>query len=734
LSATWSPEFALVASLARLSPTDSDRDRTRTIAAGRLDWDRVLRLAAHHGVLALANAARERGDLAPIPTHTADRIREQHLSTASSNLAKYSRWIELLGRFRKAGIPVLTLKGFPVAIEVYGSIALRPVGDLDLLVDHSNVPAALELLEGRGYYGSRMWNRAIRHVGFPYLMEHASEIPVVSPSGLMVDLHWEAEVRSVVPRGADLLRSARTLVIEDTPVLVPSLSAVLLLLLAHGHRSGWARLRWLVDVAEWMDQLPGEDCERAATQLRAAGAPSILPEALARMRAVWGRVPTGATGAASVESTPRTMRHYHRVLERDWDSASRYDAWRHLRIAWDRFDHHRSAADAVADILRPGPFEWSLVSLPSWLRIGYYPIRPLRVLWESIASRARWMARRRALPAEQQSRTHAARTPDPPRPPWRTATQAPFTFVTAVYRSDPSSLLGGRGWDINTYLPSLINIGQLGVPVVVYCPTADVERIQDAIRPYFISARVEPFELSAFEFFEEVVTWKEEYVDEIKLNDRNEVLCFLKSYWLQQTINANPFGHDTFFWIDAGLSHHGIFPERVGGVELRRTHPPERYHPLHANTIFTPALADALKAEVTESQVMFCAMPFNPGYPGTERYLQLAERFSGRPAGSVRIEKHLVGGIFGGSVGAVRRLHEEYGALLAEFISSRTRTLEEQVFSTLYAIHPELFRLEEFDVWHFHSPGERTSYLPAEGESFYKIFVRLRDGYAGSPP
>ena len=311
----------------------------------------------------------------------------------------------------------------------------------------------------------------------------------------------------------------------------------------------------------------------------------------------------------------------------------------------------------------------------------------------------------------------------------------PLTFVSAIFDTGPSSLLGGRGWDISYYLPSLINIAHLGAPIVLYCPRKDVDAISGALDEHFRDWRVVPFELSRFDYYDSFLDWKETYWQDLPINDRNEVLCFLKSYWVQHAIGLDPFAHETFYWIDAGLTHQGIFPRRVGGVELLVDFPPSHYYPRNRKNIFHPGLGAALAEAAPNGKLFFCALPFTEG--GTcrrEVYEPVVAAKYGMPVEEVCIKDHLVGGLFGGHKQDLAAFHRLYAELLKEFIDTRTFTREEQVFSGLNAVFPKLFSLRRFATWWFYSPGEPTSYLKEEGDSFYKIFMGLASRGEGRRP
>lgn len=301
------------------------------------------------------------------------------------------------------------------------------------------------------------------------------------------------------------------------------------------------------------------------------------------------------------------------------------------------------------------------------------------------------------------------------------------TFVTAIYDNGPASLIGGRGRGLQYFVPSLANIANLGAPIVVYCPAKDASLVSSELAEHFSRWEVIAYELTNFPNAERFLAWKQTYVAQLQSNLRNELLCFQKSYWLQDVIRRNPFDHERFYWIDAGLTHHGIFPERVGGVELQKRHPDERYHPLSETNIFRPALAQALLAATPEDRVLFCALPYNGAAELRLRYEDVAANLAGRRREDVTMSRHLVGGLFGGSAAAVTRLHHDYARLLESLIEARVYTLEEQVFSALYATAPEHFELLHFGTWWFYAPEQPNSQLERDGDSFYKIFTRLLD-------
>ncbi|HVZ78292.1 MAG TPA: nucleotidyltransferase family protein [Gemmatimonadaceae bacterium] len=708
---SWSPELELVARVSRIAPTPEDAARARALLDGAPDWERILRLVHHHGVAPLVHANVSRLGASSVPVGMVTRLRQLRLASVRSDLALYTAWQEACDAFRQRGLPALTLKGFHVVLSIYGEVGQRAVGDLDFLVQRHDVRPALDVLRDLGYQPFPDWQAALRNVGLDHVLKATHEIGLVSDRGIVVDLHWEAGPCGTVPPARDLFDSAEPLVADGREALVPALDAAMAMLLLHGHVSAWARLRWLVDVAEGMERMSAGDVERVARRLDALGMRPAMANALQLMRRLWGRVPQACAESGQHEAAIHslTLQYSERALDREQDAPHVFDLWRPVRMLWDRAGRARSLGDAVRAAVAPNYFDWAAVPLPRGLRAGYYAVRPVRVLRQALGRGAR------ATLVE----------PVASRPPAATPSRAPFTFVSAIYDSGPESLLGGRGWGIEFYLPSLVNIGKMGAPIVIFCPQRDARKVEDAIAPHFTGYRVIPCELSEFEHYAQFVAWKPSYVDSLSLNNRNEVLCFLKSYWVQRAVAERPFGHERYFWIDAGFTHHGIFPERVGGVELKTAVPPSHYWPQNPANIFRPELAAALEGAVPRGRVMFCALPFNRRGPHGAAYEAVTAARYRRAASDVRILDHLVGGLFGGHEADLRNVHRGYAELLTAFLDARTYTLEEQVFSSLHAVRPELFTLLRFGVWRFHAPGEPNHFLEQEGDSFYKIFTGL---------
>jgi hypothetical protein len=154
---------------------------TETLAPA--DWDRLITLAHRHNVAPLLYARlNKRGVTAP-PEIT-ERLHHVYLASATRNVRLFRAVANILNALRSANIPVIPLKGACLAEAVYDNIALRPMGDVDLLVRPGDLAQALEVLRGLGYVASHPFDmESVRQV--------AHHMPQLSkPGEVTIELHW----------------------------------------------------------------------------------------------------------------------------------------------------------------------------------------------------------------------------------------------------------------------------------------------------------------------------------------------------------------------------------------------------------------------------------------------------------------------------------------------------------------------------------------------------------------
>ncbi len=201
-----------------------------------------------------------------VPPDVQDDLRQAYYATMARNLLVYRELSHILTALsalpqsttlnpkseienRKSKIPVILLKGAALAGTVYPNIALRPMGDVDLLIRVPDLPRVQEMLITQGYASYPDRSREFDQ-GFGRAKMFTRQTPY--PMG--IDLHWRL---LEWPRGQQatlltewLWSGAVERRVADIPALVLSPEAQVLHLTSHLAKHGWQRLLWFYDIAQ----------------------------------------------------------------------------------------------------------------------------------------------------------------------------------------------------------------------------------------------------------------------------------------------------------------------------------------------------------------------------------------------------------------------------------------------------------------------------------------------------
>ena len=112
-----------------------------------VDWGRVVQLARHHRVY--PRVWSRHGTL--FPEQHAIAMRALAAENALNALRNLARTAEVVRLLRQIGIDSIVLKGPLLAHDLYGDVALRVAGDVDVLVRDSELLAAAQTLAAAGY-------------------------------------------------------------------------------------------------------------------------------------------------------------------------------------------------------------------------------------------------------------------------------------------------------------------------------------------------------------------------------------------------------------------------------------------------------------------------------------------------------------------------------------------------------------------------------------------------------
>lgn len=176
-------------------------------------------------------------------------LKTAYLSTAITNANTYRYLGHLLDAFSDRGIRAIVLKGAALAELVYPKRELRPMSDVDILLNETDLELAESVMRDLRYTpneakGSRQWYRSFHHHLVPYISRDSS---------VAIELHQHIVPRSMWSRipVADLWTRARPAQLASRHALVLSPEDQLLHVSIHASSCNYYRsaLRSLYDVA-----------------------------------------------------------------------------------------------------------------------------------------------------------------------------------------------------------------------------------------------------------------------------------------------------------------------------------------------------------------------------------------------------------------------------------------------------------------------------------------------------
>ena len=153
--------------------------------AGRLDWDSITREAITQGVGAIFyNRLHETGLQSHVSSSLLDHLRAYVFSLATRNLAASRDLTAILRGFQSGGVACLPIRGLALGEQLYGDLAARPAGDIDLLVRREALPDTVRILRALGF------SEIDRRPGFAQSYSHALEFCQDSGRAFLIEPHW----------------------------------------------------------------------------------------------------------------------------------------------------------------------------------------------------------------------------------------------------------------------------------------------------------------------------------------------------------------------------------------------------------------------------------------------------------------------------------------------------------------------------------------------------------------
>lgn len=153
-------------------------------AATELDWKLLIKTAQEARVSPLLHLILHNREW--VPKHVRSTLRMDLFSVARQNLITLHTLAPVLRALSDADIPHIVLKGAALALTLYKNEGLRPMSDIDLLVQQNDVPHAVKVLSECGFC------IAVPEIHPGARLKYDSELLLKSqnPVSPTIDLHW----------------------------------------------------------------------------------------------------------------------------------------------------------------------------------------------------------------------------------------------------------------------------------------------------------------------------------------------------------------------------------------------------------------------------------------------------------------------------------------------------------------------------------------------------------------
>lgn len=286
-------------------------------------------------------------------------------------------------------------------------------------------------------------------------------------------------------------------------------------------------------------------------------------------------------------------------------------------------------------------------------------------------------------------------------------------FLTCIFNNLYGTEFGGRPSRIEHYKFSLLSLLRMNnADFVCYTSQSDLPNLEQ----FFYGTHKITKEKLRFIVFElkntkyHYIFSKYKDIESIKKGDRCFEIQYNKFFWFfNETLD-----YDNYYWIDAGLSHCGIIPDKY----LVNNHSYQRYFNSY---FFDNNFLDKLIEKSNDKLLVIgksnTGSNFWSNTLPNEYYKEYDSSY------------HIIGGLFGGTKRVMKKFVEEFEKVFLE-VTEREKRLysEEQFMTTIFMNNREWFNLFSFDVWWHENnltPECPPNYLTIN-KSFYKSLEDIK--------
>lgn len=357
----------------RAAATSIIKDLLTSSARQAIQWTTLVDIADGHGVLPLLSQALS-GESQYVPSEALEKLRQSYQTNLHKALFLSRELISILNALTTAGIEVMPYKGLALAEAIYGDIALRQAGDIDLLVRPRDFARVRDVVREFGYVPH--FNLSLQQEG-AYL-KSGYECAFDGPAGKnLLEVQWAIQPRfyAVDLEMESLFQHAITVNVAGRAIKSPCMEDLFLILAVHAAKHMWSRLIWICDLGR-LSGLAFLNWKAIGSKAKDLGILRTLRVSLNLASNLTGTaIPSDTEKYLPNDPVSRTLAsHIEKFLTTGVTfnpESLAYFRWM-VRLRERRADRIKFINRLL---LTPGPGEWALLRLPKALFPMYRVIR-----------------------------------------------------------------------------------------------------------------------------------------------------------------------------------------------------------------------------------------------------------------------------------------------------------------------------------------------------------------------
>ncbi len=384
LNNKYSKEIKLILCCARTTISKEIEKKIRALLHHNLDWNFILNVAIKNNIISSLYINLEDVEPNLVPLSVLRELKKQYIKITFNNVLRLNRLIEISDLLSSRGIKTAAIKGPVIAEQLYGDITYRYFSDIDILISKEYVKEAEKVIIDSGYRLTREFSDTKED---KYKKIHLHEEFIHQEDGTVLELHWAlTRWHYLQPLQTDyLINRAKPIKLSTGTVLTLDPEDLFMVLCLHGGRHRWQMLKWICDIAEFINVYPEFDWDHLLLRGKKLGMRRMVYLGLFLAFDL-----LDATLPSDIVSQINSDRYVHKlsvnVQKRLFGEKNRSSLFNKNSIFQlflkDRFsDKLRYAARSL---FVPSNEDWISHDFSSHLSSLYYVTRPIRMIFKNL--------------------------------------------------------------------------------------------------------------------------------------------------------------------------------------------------------------------------------------------------------------------------------------------------------------------------------------------------------------